>query len=576
MTGDRDHDQLERELTAGLERMAPVPRADALGRVMQEVGTTPQRRRWVATTAASGEGMWSRALAVGGVGIVALIVGIAIGASGLLPAGGPASPTPRVSAPATAPTLPSPPPSQGPVGAGWTEVVLEPPQDGADVSIVGGLAWRGGAVITGSAYPPAAEGEFPVAWYSTDGGDWARSTITGSPGEPLPRTIGPVVEAADRLVAFGTGQREDGGLSALVYESTDGGASWTTPAQTLPDPAVIADVTSFGRELVAIGASMAEPTTPVVWTSSDGRTWELRPLAGPNGPLTGRFTAIATDGRQLVMLASVTDRAGTTPLPRVMTSIDARTWTLGEIPAAEDAELQDLVFFAQAWHAVGSTADAPASWWSADGHEWREISIDAAGGALGARAIGFGSEGLVAVGGEAGQAVAWRSTSGQRWEAGELVAAGASLRLVLSTESGVLAVGTTVSGIPGQAVAWLRASAAPIEWEEPLAYSFVMESSCGERQLIGRFRVTVADGRVTDVEWMGEGDGPPGITPDVVPTLAQMIEKAREAQASGSSQVELALHPVDGHPTAVSIDWNTQAIDDEECYVISEYLPSSG
>jgi hypothetical protein len=54
-----------------------------------------------------------------------------------------------------------------------------------------------------------------------------------------------------------------------------------------------------------------------------------------------------------------------------------------------------------------------------------------------------------------------------------------------------------------------------------MAYRFVLQSSCGEQGLIGRFRIAVRDGRVSD---------------------------------------------------AVGLDDSTRSVDDESCFVISGYV----
>jgi len=48
-----------------------------------------------------------------------------------------------------------------------------------------------------------------------------------------------------------------------------------------------------------------------------------------------------------------------------------------------------------------------------------------------------------------------------------------------------------------------------------------------------------------------------------------LVERARR---EGAGQVTLALDPADGHPVSVSVDWAQNAIDDEECYEITEYV----
>lgn len=112
-------------------------------------------------------------------------------------------------------------------------------------------------------------------------------------------------------------------------------------------------------------------------------------------------------------------------------------------------------------------------------------------------------------------------------------------------------------------------------WLEPDRYSFVLDSQCGERNLIGRFAVTVASGRVADVQAL---DGPAAVvvhSPELragVPTLGMLIDEARAAVDADADLSEISYDPTDGHPVRITIDY-TKAIDDEACYLISDYQP---
>ena len=110
-------------------------------------------------------------------------------------------------------------------------------------------------------------------------------------------------------------------------------------------------------------------------------------------------------------------------------------------------------------------------------------------------------------------------------------------------------------------------------WTEPDRYGFVLDSTCGERALIGRFRVAVAGGRVIRTE--GLDDAAKRAVQlrlaDLVPTLGQLVVEAQTAREDGAAVARTDVDPVDGHPTAITIDRSTDAIDDESCYVISEY-----
>ena len=110
-------------------------------------------------------------------------------------------------------------------------------------------------------------------------------------------------------------------------------------------------------------------------------------------------------------------------------------------------------------------------------------------------------------------------------------------------------------------------------WSEPADYTFVMESYCGERNLIGRFRVHVEDHSTVEIERLDQAAQAFSGTAEEVPTLGALVARATEARIAGADTVTVNMDPVDRHPTEIKVDWRAQAIDDEECYAISEYVP---
>jgi hypothetical protein len=116
------------------------------------------------------------------------------------------------------------------------------------------------------------------------------------------------------------------------------------------------------------------------------------------------------------------------------------------------------------------------------------------------------------------------------------------------------------------------AASAP-SWTEPPAYSFVLESTCGERPLVGRFRVSVANGAVTTVDGLDAAakSSLEVREADLVPTMAQLLAEAETAREDGAEMVQTDLDPTDGHPTLIKIDRVTAETDDESCYKIDEY-----
>jgi hypothetical protein len=115
-------------------------------------------------------------------------------------------------------------------------------------------------------------------------------------------------------------------------------------------------------------------------------------------------------------------------------------------------------------------------------------------------------------------------------------------------------------------------AASPPGWAEPAAYKFSFESSCGEQALIGRFRATVADGAVSRTEGLDDAGRRALMLriANLVPTLGQMEERAEQARADGAA-VTVDRDPVDGHPTAIRIDPDSNTVDEETCYTISDY-----
>jgi hypothetical protein len=117
------------------------------------------------------------------------------------------------------------------------------------------------------------------------------------------------------------------------------------------------------------------------------------------------------------------------------------------------------------------------------------------------------------------------------------------------------------------------APAAKGRWTEPPAYKFTLTSTCGERALIGRFRVTVTKGMVTRTAGLDDAARKALMLrlSRLVPTLGQLLDEADTARRNGADEVVVHVDPADGHPTSIRIDPSRDAIDDESCYDISDY-----
>ncbi|MEW2401734.1 DUF6174 domain-containing protein [Streptomyces sp. NPDC046862] len=112
-------------------------------------------------------------------------------------------------------------------------------------------------------------------------------------------------------------------------------------------------------------------------------------------------------------------------------------------------------------------------------------------------------------------------------------------------------------------------------WSEPSSYTYTLESSEGERALIGKFRVTVRDGEVVSAVGLDEsGELVAKRSRRDVPTIRGLLEECERARAEGADTAEVE-YAGDGHPVRISLDWEKNAIDDEALYVISDYEPTA-
>jgi hypothetical protein len=113
-------------------------------------------------------------------------------------------------------------------------------------------------------------------------------------------------------------------------------------------------------------------------------------------------------------------------------------------------------------------------------------------------------------------------------------------------------------------------------WQAPDAYEFTLDSSCGERSLIGKFRVVVENGSVVEAEGLDESGRAlfEHGAEDDVPTLSKLLDQAATAEEEGADVVEVEATD-EGRPTAIDIDWDSNAIDDEACYRITAYSTMS-
>ncbi|MFI2754074.1 DUF6174 domain-containing protein [Cellulomonas sp. P22] len=144
---------------------------------------------------------------------------------------------------------------------------------------------------------------------------------------------------------------------------------------------------------------------------------------------------------------------------------------------------------------------------------------------------------------------------------------------------GVLALaGCTASGETGADPGDLTAAdvaQARERWEQGgwQDYSYVLEGTCGEQQLVGRWAARVVDGAVAEVA----ATTPGGWTPTSdrygdIPTVPALFDRL-DAAVAGDGIVQATFSPHVGYPMALVLDPMPDSVDDETCLTVSAVTP---
>ncbi|UXY25639.1 DUF6174 domain-containing protein [Streptomyces sp. HUAS TT20] len=151
------------------------------------------------------------------------------------------------------------------------------------------------------------------------------------------------------------------------------------------------------------------------------------------------------------------------------------------------------------------------------------------------------------------------------------VTARSSLPRVVALIGGLLCATTACAG-EGPST---RAAEHGTAWQEPAAYTYMLNSTEGERALIGTFRVTVRDGKVAKAVGLDEESRRVvRRSPGIVPTIGGLLKELEQARQDDADTAE-ARYAADGHPLRITLDQDENAVDDEARYVISAYEPAT-
>lgn len=121
----------------------------------------------------------------------------------------------------------------------------------------------------------------------------------------------------------------------------------------------------------------------IVWSSADGRTWAAgKALPKPKGSYASGINGFAVDGQRVVATGYVQQSAeDENPGWGSWVSEDrGRTWKLGEVVAATEANVADVLTVPGGYLALGSVGPSgdldAAAWTSTDGSSWTPAELD--------------------------------------------------------------------------------------------------------------------------------------------------------------------------------------------------------
>jgi len=217
-------------------------------------------------------------------------------------------------------------------------------------------------------------------WLSRDGSDWERVS------DPEDFEFGG--KGLNTVIAAGPGFIAGGGACDTEERCPFRPALWTSVDGTewqrvADDPAVfgergaVYDLIEFGSEILGLGADCyGDACEWVVWSSPDGfiwtRVWEND---------TGWPGALATNGTLLVAVGADTPEGFDHSVAIVWTSTDGVTWE--QIPHDPTAfgtgqdvawAMNDVASTSQGFVAVGTDGTNALAWFSPDGTTWELVS----------------------------------------------------------------------------------------------------------------------------------------------------------------------------------------------------------
>jgi hypothetical protein len=298
-------------------------------------------------------------------------------------------------------------------GRTWTLVTGQSELGGEGDQQINGISplKSAGFIVVGS--DTSSGSQDAAVWLSPDGNTWTKvsSDALGGPGRQSMNRVSGTDTGVGLLAVGSTTNSSDGTQDGAIWNSTDGGHSWTLePVGDLGGPGdqdikrVTVLKSGITTGFVAVGTSTLNgDSDAAAWTSTDGHTWTRVP--DPNnvlgGPGNQGMTDVQTFGTTLIAGGFVSGKDGTEDAA-IWTSTNGTDWTLVQSPSlggAGDQEINRVLttkpvegsdvpaIVAGGSSTVNGDEDA-AIWYSTDGTTWnREQSTAAALGGQNAQVV---------------------------------------------------------------------------------------------------------------------------------------------------------------------------------------------
>jgi len=286
--------------------------------------------------------------------------------------------------------------AQGAAGTRWAQT--QTLGSGTSQTVSGAAVTPAGAVVTTA--PGSTSRAVPVIKVLPVGTLPRNVSLTAIPGAVVPQV------AVNAVAAAGSGQVAVGSANGYpaAWMSTDGGSAWTrgtgqTPGVLdRPGQQQLTSVTDGMAGWLAVGGvKSGAPQHPVVIISADGGTWAAADTE-PAFRQDGLFTEQAAAGAKGYVIVGYQQAASGGMIAAAWWSSTLTGWqratdaTAGALDGAGNRQMLAVTGIsgssstgssstANSFVAVGLFGSQPAAWTSADGRQWRGISLPLPAGA---------------------------------------------------------------------------------------------------------------------------------------------------------------------------------------------------